>query len=265
MRPASVPPYIQINQKPASWFLSNISSTRMKLAKLNSGKTQVSIVIPAYNEQESILRTIASIADTITNYSIELIVVDNNSTDLTKQYIIESGAKYVFEPKPGVENARTAGLNFASGKYVISADADTIYSPYWVNELIAPLATDENIAISHGKFAFVPEYYNRFTLYLYELTGDVFKKINGLNKDSAMYVYGCSSAYRRDQVLAVNAYEHPVGANEDGYLALKLRDKFGRIHKVRSKKSFAWTSSRKFLADGSLLQRIKNKASKILS
>lgn len=264
MRPSSVPEYIQIHQKPATWFLSNLSAIRLKLATLRSDTIDVSIVIPAYNEEENILSTISSIADTISNYSIELIIVDNNSRDLTKEYIIESGAKYVFEAKPGVENARTAGLNFATGKYVISADADTIYSPYWVDELIAPLKKDENIAISHGKFAFVPEYYNRFTLYLYELTGDVFKKINGINKDSAMYVYGCSSAYRKEQVMAVNAYEHPAGANEDGYLALKLREKFGKIHKVRSKKSFAWTSSRKFLADGSLLQRIKNKVGKIL-
>jgi glycosyltransferase involved in cell wall biosynthesis len=263
MRPAFVPLNILIHQKSTKWFLDNLEDIRHKLTKLQKGKIDVSIVIPAYNEQDNILRAISSIADTVSNLSIELIVVDNNSHDLTKDYVLKSGAKYIFEGKPGVENARTTGLKYASGIYIISADADTIYSPHWVNELIKPLQNYNNVAISYGKFAFTPGHYHRFTLYLYELIGEVFKKINALNKDDAMYVYGCSSAYRKHQALAVNGYEHPIGTNEDGYLAKKLRDNFGKMYRVRSVKSFAWTSSRKFLVDGSMLQRIKNKLSHI--
>lgn len=265
MRTASVPSYILAHQKPATWFLDKLTEIEQRLKALQKGDIEVSIVIPAYNEQENILSTISSIAATESDFSIELIVVDNNSTDLTKEYVLKSGGKYIFEEKPGVENARTTGLIHAKGTYVISADADTIYSPYWVDELIKPLHKNKDVAISYGKFSFTPENYNRFTLFLYELIGDVFKKINALNKDDAMYVYGCSSAYRKAQVLEVNAYEHPIGANEDGYLAMKLRNKFGSMHKVRSKKALAWTSSRKFLADGSLIQRIKNKFNDILN
>ncbi len=261
MRPVCVPDYILVHQKPAKWFLDKIVETKLKLTSLKKDKIEVSVIIPAYNEQANILSTISSIASTISNFSIELIIVDNNSTDLTKDYILEAGAKYVFEEKPGVENARTAGLNYASGIYIISADADTIYSPHWINELIKPLQNNGSIAISYGKFAFTPVHYNRFTLYIYEIIGEFFKKINSLKKDKAMYVYGCSSAYRRSQVIAVNGYEHPEGTNEDGYLAVKLRDRFGIMHKVTSKNSYAWTSSRKFLADGSLMRRVKNKVS----
>jgi len=259
MRPINVPPYISAHQKSINWFLENSVSIKQKLKALEKSKIDVSIVIPAYNEQESIMSTISSISESVSDFGIEVIVVDNNSSDLTKEYIIATGAKYLFEKVPGVEMARTAGLNFASGKYVISADADTIYSPYWVSELVKPLHSNNSIAISYGRFAFTPEYYNRFTLYVYELIGDLFKSINALSKDKAMYVYGCSSAYRREQGLSVNGYEHPDGVNEDGYLAVKLRNKFGKMHKVASKRSYSWTSSRKFLADGSLFQRVKKK------
>lgn len=259
MRPISVPRYILANQQPINWFLENIVGIQERIWALKKGEIEVSIVIPAYNEEQSILSTISSISNSSSNFSIEIIVVDNNSSDLTKEYITKTGATYVFEENPGVDNARTAGLKYASGKYIISADADTIYSPNWVDELVTPLCTHDNVAISYGKFAFTPQYYSRLTLYLYEIIGDLFKMINVINKDKAMYVYGCSSAYRREQGIAVNCYAHPAGVNEDGYLAVKLRDKFGSMHKVTSRNSYAWTSSRKFLDDGSLTQRIIKK------
>ncbi|WP_231490809.1 glycosyltransferase family 2 protein [Pedobacter sp. Leaf170] len=265
MRPLLVPKYILAHQKSAKLILENISDVRQKIQALKKDKIDVSVIIPAFNEEESILSTISSISNTISNFSVEIIVVDNNSSDLTKDYIIKSGATYVHEKKPGVDNARTAGLSHASGIYIISADADTIYSPKWIDELILPLQKNDKVAISYGKFAFTPQHYSRLTLYIYELISDLYKRLNVINKDKAMYVYGCSSAYRREHVIAVNGYEHPIGLNEDGYLAVKLRDKFGLMHKVSRKKSYAWTSSRKFLEDGSLIQRLMKKLKSFFS
>lgn len=256
MRPLSVPDYIAKHFKEPQWFLDHVDDLRIKLQALQSDRPEVSIIIPAYNEEKNILATLSSLADSITQFRIEIIVVDNNSKDNTKKLVQQSGAVYIFEGRKGVKNARTTGLQAAKGKYIINADADTIYSPYWIDALITPLHTDNSIAVSYGRFAFVPEQNKkRLPFFIYEKLGDVFKKINSMRKDEAMYIYGCSSAYRKEQGLAVNGYEHPPGANEDGYLGLKLRNKFGRLNKVASVKSFAWTSARKFAADGSLLKR----------
>ncbi|HWK56125.1 MAG TPA: glycosyltransferase family 2 protein [Parapedobacter sp.] len=220
----------------------------------------MSVVIPAYNEEKGILKTLSSLSDTATDFPTEIIVVDNNSSDETKNLILQAGAIYLFEEKQGVKNARNCGLDYARGRYIINGDADTIYSPYWINSLIKPLVNDETIAVAYGKFAFIPEPgYTRLSFFFYETIGDIFKRVQGNLKDKAMYIYGCSSAYRKTQGIAVDRYEHPPGANEDGYLGLKLRNRFGKLQQIKQPKSLAWTSSRKFITDGSLLNRIIKK------
>ncbi len=261
MRPFRIPSYILAHNKTTEELLLNIDSINQRIGLLGKEMNPVvSVVIPAYNEEKGILKTLSSLAQTITDYPLEIIVVDNRSTDATKELIYKSGAKYLYESQPGVKNARNAGLNFARGKFILNGDADTIYSPYWVNELISPLDKDAGLAVAYGKFAFVPEPgYSRIGFYFYELTGNIFKAARGFLKDRAMYIYGCSSAYRKEQGLAVDGYQHPPGANEDGYLGLKLRNRFGRILQITSCRSFAWTSSRKFIEDGTLLNRIGKK------
>lgn len=220
----------------------------------------VTIIVPAYNEEKTILRTIASLSETISTKKIEILVVDNNSRDKTKEYVLSTGVQYAFEKKQGVTNARTTGLHTARGTFIINADADTIYPPFWVDLLVDPLIKDENIACSYGRFSFIPEPgYKRFSFFLYEMIGDLYKTIKGSLKDKAMYVYGCSSAYRKQQAIEVNGYEHPPGSNEDGYLGLKLRNRFGKLNQVKNPKSLAWTSSRKFIADGTLSNRLLKK------
>ena len=260
MRPLFSPKYIARFFQPSEWFEMNVEVIKNNLHKLNSDHPEVSVIIPAYNEEKNILRTLASIALSITGFKTEVIVVDNNSTDNTKALTVRSGCKYIFEDKKGVKAARTKGLQYAKGKYIINADADTIYSPYWIEDLITPLHTRDDVAMTYGKFAFIAERNNsRFGFYVYEICGDMYKTINGILKDKAMYVYGCSSAYRKEQALMVNAYEHPPGANEDGYLALKLRNKFGRLVQISNKNSFAWTSGRQLVADGTLTNRLIKK------
>lgn len=266
MRPISIPSYISKHNKDTDKLLLNIDAIRKRINALGQNTIPVvSVIIPAYNEERGILKTLSSLSDTLTDYPVEVIVVDNNSSDNTKSIVMQAGARYIFEARQGVENARSTGLEQAKGMYVISGDADTIYSPYWVNLMIDALIKDEGIACTHGKFSFIPDAgHNRAELYIYELIGDIFKRINGVMKDKAMYVYGCSSGYRREQGLAVDGYNHPPGYNEDGYLGIKLREKFGRLKQITHRRSFAWTSSRKFVDEKTLLSRMFNKLKNFL-
>lgn len=69
-----------------------------------------------------------------------------------------------------------------------------------------------------------------------------------------MYVYGCSSGYRKEQGLQVDGYDHPPDTNEDGYLALKLRSNFGKLHKVTANQALVWTSDRRLMEQGGYLK-----------
>lgn len=96
-------------------------------------RPRYSVVVPAYNEAFYLGRCLESLRHQDFSGSYEIIVVDNNSTDNTAQIARHAGAEVVFEPTPGVCHARQRGAEHARGLIIISADADTIYGPGWLD------------------------------------------------------------------------------------------------------------------------------------
>jgi glycosyltransferase involved in cell wall biosynthesis len=95
-----------------------------------------SIVIPALNEAHWIKKTLSAVlAQTYQNF--EVIVVDNNSTDNTKEvvqeFIAHTPAIRLIEcPTPGILHARNCGLSAATGDVIVQLDADNIPSIHWL-------------------------------------------------------------------------------------------------------------------------------------
>ena len=88
----------------------------------------VSIIVPAYNSEKHLRDCINSVICQ-TFRELELIIVDNNSTDKTAQIIKKAAEsdgriKYLFCPVPGVSNARNAGIAYSCGDYVFFLDSD---------------------------------------------------------------------------------------------------------------------------------------------
>ena len=263
LRPIILPSFVKEAQHDPIWFLQNIENIRSGIERLQSDDPEVTIIIPAYNEEASILRTLYSLSKSKTSQRLEILVVDNNSTDTTAELVKNSGARYLLEKKQGVKHARTAGLMAARGKFILNADADSIYSPEWIDLMTLPLR-DQNVACTYGHFAFFPENNtSRLFYFFYESFADVYKRVIQELKDESMYVYGCSSGYRRAQGIAVNGYEHPEGSNEDGYMGLKLRARFGRLKRISSNKALVWTSDRRLNEEGGLYTAFTNRVKKI--
>ena len=103
-----------------------------------SPKPNISFIIPAFNEEKLLAKTLASIHTSMkfVERSYEIIVVDNNSTDRTSQIAIEEGAKVVFEAHNQIARARNKGGEFAVNPYLIFVDADTTVSWELVNETV---------------------------------------------------------------------------------------------------------------------------------
>lgn len=253
MRPATIPSYI--NRLLAYSNDEKIALIKKQYAGISNGLPDVTVVIPAYNEEENILNPLISISANKTSRVVEIIVVNNNCTDNTEGLVLASGVPCLRETIKGVTAARTAGLNAARGRYILNADADSIYPPTWIEAMIPPL-DDNNVALTYGRFAFLPSPGKaRFYYFVYEYMADVLRWYKRNFKEEAMNVYGCNSGFRKQQCLEVNAYEHPPGTNEDGWLAVKLRDKgFGRLHRLSSAKAIVWTVDRHLQNDGGLLK-----------
>lgn len=91
---------------------------------------KVSVVIPALNEEGIVGKTIKSIpVDEIkeAGYDLEIIVVNNNSTDNTAQEAEDAGATVFLETNRGYGNAYKRGFKEATGDIIIMGDADGTY------------------------------------------------------------------------------------------------------------------------------------------
>jgi glycosyltransferase involved in cell wall biosynthesis len=95
-----------------------------------ASKPRLSIVIPAMNEEEGIGETL----DVIPlkeleemGYPAEVIVVDGESVDRTREIAREKGARVVIEPRKGYGRAYKTGFEVAQGELIATGDADTTY------------------------------------------------------------------------------------------------------------------------------------------
>lgn len=113
---------------------------------MNNIDNKISVILPCLNEEAAILSCLLEIKKVAADYqlNIEIIVVDNGSTDKTLS-ILQENKKYfaeltiVEEKQRGYGFAYLAGLSKASGDYIFMADADGTYSfseiPVFVNKL----------------------------------------------------------------------------------------------------------------------------------
>ncbi|PLK45498.1 MULTISPECIES: glycosyltransferase family 2 protein [Emticicia] len=267
----SLPGWVkQILSKPLlinQYTESEIDELKNKLARFNVENPVASILIPAWNEEEGILHTLISLANTNTEYPTELIIVDNNSTDGTNALLKRLGINVLFEEKQGVGHARIQGLHKAKGKYLLSADSDTLYPPGWINAMINALKQGEkdNVYCVHGTYAFLPsDKTPRWQYGIYEfLSGFVIRK----NEKNTPYlnVLGYNSAFITQKGIEVNGYDIPVqrtfrgiARNKGGYAAVdgmmgyRLMEAGGKIAVVSDYDAKVWTNDRRIQIDGGI-------------
>jgi glycosyltransferase involved in cell wall biosynthesis len=95
----------------------------------------VTILLPAYNEEQSIGNTIREIKQLYPDF--EILVVDDGSTDRTKDEAIKAGANVWSHPyNIGNGAAIKNGLRFASGEWVLMMDADGQHKPEDIGRLL---------------------------------------------------------------------------------------------------------------------------------
>jgi glycosyltransferase involved in cell wall biosynthesis len=107
----------------------------------------ISVILCTYNRCRSLARTLDSLAVQQLPDSVdwEVIVVDNNSKDQTREVVEEfcgphSGRfRYLFEPQQGLSHARNAGIREARGDVLAFTDDDVTLDPKWLLNLTSAL------------------------------------------------------------------------------------------------------------------------------
>ncbi|MGH3712664.1 MAG: glycosyltransferase [Micromonosporaceae bacterium] len=100
----------------------------------------LSIVIPAYNEENYLPGTLAAIHHAAHDDRVEVIVVDNGSTDATAEVARRHGAAVTVEPRRGIGAARNTGAVHADAEWLLFIDADTPIPDNAITEVLNALA-----------------------------------------------------------------------------------------------------------------------------
>ena len=184
-------------------------------------KERISVVVPAYNAGPWLPRSLDSLlAQTYPN--LEIIVVNDGSTDDTRQVLEEYAGKYpqikaIHKENGGVTSARLRGIREANGEWIGFMDGDDVIEP-WMYQRLLDNAHAHQAAISHcghqvlfpdGRVAYV---HNSGQLRLQEgLTGARDLLDGGLVESSL-----CTKLFRRELFSGLEEWVDPsITINED--------------------------------------------------
>jgi len=117
---------------------------------------RLSFVVPAYNEEtylpaclESVLAQTGELGD-----AVEIIVVNNASTDRTREVALGYGVRVVDEPQKGLTFARQAGFAASTGELIANVDSDSRLTEGWVQTVLMEFAAEPKLVSLSGPFIY---------------------------------------------------------------------------------------------------------------
>lgn len=182
----------------------------------------ISVVIPAYSAESTLAECLrACLAQTHT--PVEIIVVDDGSTDRTAEIAKEFDVQYVHQENAGPAAARNHGARLATGEIIALTDADCIPEANWLEELVKGFDAENVVAVG-GTYG-IANASSPLARMIHEEIRVRHEKFG----DTVDFLGSFNVAYKRDAYLAVGGFDESFRAasGEDNDLAYRLHDNGG--------------------------------------
>ena len=204
---------------------------------------KLTVIIPTYNRAELLGETLATLVEQDFDKSqYEVLVVDNASTDATRQVVEQWEKKtnglirYLYELRPGSHYARNGAVKHAKGEILYFTDDDVLAQPDMLTEILKPFE-DKTVVTVTGAVRpkwlveppqWVKKYLSNYLLSLNEM------EQKWIVSDDDQGIFSCHQAVRKDWFVRAGGYNPDivngewVGDNETG-LNIKLKNLGGRF------------------------------------
>lgn len=193
----------------------------------------ISVVITTYNRADLLSATLEGLfAQEAGGVRYEIVIVDNNSTDNTRE-VVESFRdrsgpvlRYVFEPRQGVSQGRNAGVTAARADIIAFTDDDVVPTPGWVAQVKRAFDEHEHIDFLGGKI--LPEWQSPPPSWL---TTDHWWPLALLDRgDEPFYVNAANplclptanAAFRAEVLSYIGPFSEEFSTREDHELLIRL-------------------------------------------
>jgi len=202
----------------------------------------ISLVIPAHNEEKFIGKCLeAALANAPANL-LEVVVVNNASTDKTAEVAAKfPKVRVVTEKRKGLTVARQAGFKAAKGDLLAYIDADTVMPENWFNILNREFEKNPKLICLSGPYHYYDYKPPKWQEALMERSYDIYKLTKAL-------VIGGNFVVTRDALEKIGGFDESIQFyGEDTDLAVRLK-KVGKILFLRE--FYMNTSGRRFHGEG---------------
>ena len=211
-----------------------LDQIKQQLAVRQNPDPLVSVVVIAYNEEKRLAACLWSLSELQTKFPIEILGVNNNSSDRTEKVYQRLGLPYYNEPRKSPGYARQCGLDNAKGKYHFCIDADTFYPPLYVDLMMTKLTRPDVSCVSSFWSFFPDESHSSIGLHLFEMARDAFLYVQHFKRPE-LCVRGMVFAFNAEYAKKVKI-RTDIRRGEDGSLALSLKP-FGKIAFLYNRKA----------------------------
>ncbi|MFA5613568.1 MAG: glycosyltransferase [Methanoculleus sp.] len=184
----------------------------------------ISIVVPTYNEEQNIERCLRSLANqTVPRETYEVIVVDGNSEDKTRELAGPLADTVFIQKSKRVGGARNDGAMAASGDIIATTDADCILPADWVERIGRNFLERDIVQLYGTVYPIEGGLRNRLSL----ASANTFSRL-GYHTRTIYFTLGCNTAFDRESFIDVGMYRC-IDAGDDLEIAQRMR-KIGKVY-----------------------------------